>query len=88
MRTTLTLDDDTCRLIEEAVHRERTSFKAVVNDAIRKALGPPAAAAPYRVEVHQARLQPGVDPHRMNQLADELEDDAILAEATRNRASR
>ena len=40
MRTTLTIDDDVARLIDEAVHRERRPMKQVVNDALRRALEP------------------------------------------------
>lgn len=79
MRTTLTLDDDVARLIEEQVHRTRTSVKQVVNDAIRAALAPkPVRSAPYRATVHHAELAPGLDLAGFNKLADELEDEAII----------
>ena len=35
MRTTLTIDDNVARQLEEIVHRSGKSFKAVVNDALR-----------------------------------------------------
>lgn len=79
MRTTLTLDDDVARLIEEEVHRTRSSVKQVVNDAVRAALAPrPARSAPYRVRAHHATLAPGLDLAGFNKLADELEDEAIV----------
>jgi hypothetical protein len=79
MRTTLTLDDDVVRLVQERVHQTRTSVKQVVNDAIRAALTPrPARSAPYRVRVHHAELAPGLDLAGFNKLADELEDEAIM----------
>lgn len=79
MRTTLTLDDDVARLVEEHVHRTRTSVKQVVNDAIRAALAPkPVRSAPYRVRVHHAVLAPGLDVAGFNKLSDELEDEAIM----------
>ncbi len=81
MRTTLTLDPDVALLIEEAMHRERTTMKAVVNDAIRRGLGPSVAREPavaYVVEPHETALRPGVDAGRLNQLTDELADDEIL----------
>ena len=79
MRTTLTLDDDVARLIEDQVHRTRTSVKQVINDAIRAALAPkPVRSAPYRVRVHHAELAPGLDLAGFNKLADELEDEAIM----------
>jgi hypothetical protein len=89
MRTTLTLDSDVARLVEEAVHREHRPFKQVVNDALRKGLAPHAgtpAAKPFRVRAHRARLLPGFDPLGFNRLADELEDGAVMAKV--HRASR
>ncbi len=80
MRTTLTLDPDVSRLIEDAVHRERRPMKQVVNDALRRALGP--AQGPrerFHVVPHESAIVPGVDVGRLDQLADELEDEAILA---------
>lgn len=79
MRTTLTLDDDVARLVEDAMHRDRRTMKAVVNEALRRGLGAPAPAEPFQVRVHHTRLRPGIDPARMNQLADEFEDEALLA---------
>lgn len=89
MRTTLTLDPDVVRLLEDEVHRTRKPFKQVVNDAIRRGLAPTVKATvvpPYRVKPHIAKLAAGIDPDRMNALADELEDAAILAKM--RRASR
>lgn len=80
MRTTLTLDPDVSRLIEDAVHRERLPMKQVVNDALRRALAPTQSPRqPYRVVPHVSSILPGVDMDRLNQLVDELEDEAILA---------
>ena len=82
MRTTLTLDPDVARLIEEEVHRQRKPFKVVVNEAIRRGLVPQVGAKrrePYRVTPHDAKLLPGIDPAGFNKLVDELEDDALVA---------
>ena len=78
MRTTLTLDDDVLRLVQDAVHRERRSTKDVVNQALREALGPPAEARPYVVTPPRSDIEPGIDPGRLNQLADELEDEKLM----------
>jgi hypothetical protein len=89
MRTTLTLDPDVARLVDEAVRREHRPLKNVVNDALRRGLGPqaaPTASKTFRVKPHRARLRPGLDPLGFNRLADELEDGAVLAKA--RRASR
>jgi hypothetical protein len=86
MRTTLTIDDDVMRLIEEEVHRVRKPFKQVVNDALRRGLAPTTSTrqrAPFRVRPHVAKLMPGLDRSRLNALADELEDYAVLAKLGR-----
>jgi Arc/MetJ family transcription regulator len=78
MRTTLTLDDDVLRLIQDAVHRERRSMKEVVNDALRASLREPRSTE-FVARVHHAVLRPGVDSGRLNALVDELADDAAIA---------
>ena len=79
MRTTLTLDPDVTRLLEEEVHRQRKPFKQVVNEAIRRGLAPPArrrGSGRYRVRPHKTALRPGIDAHAFNRLADEFEEEA------------
>jgi hypothetical protein len=86
MRTTLTLDPDVVRLLQEEQHRQRKSFKEVVNEAIRRGLAPRAAQRPrgrYRIKPHKTTLRAGVDIAAFNRLADELEDDVIVGRATR-----
>ncbi len=90
MRTTITLDDDVTRLVEEEIHRTRSSFKDVVNDALRRSLSGSAIAEPaepYRVRPHKTALLPGLDRARFNALADELEDGAVLATRARTAAA-
>lgn len=83
MRTTLTLDDDVFRLVEDAVHRERRPMKQVINDALRRALAPPVKRQEqYRLEPHESAVRSGLDLAGFNKLADELEDEALL-DATR-----
>lgn len=84
MRTTLTLDPDVAQLVAEAAHRARTSRKKVINDALRRALSQPLShREPYHLPAHEAALQPGLDLAGFNRLADELEDEAILATGNR-----
>jgi len=78
MRTTLTLDNDVARLIDEAVYRERRPMKQVVNDALRRALTPETQRELVTLSPHDSAIRPGFDVARLNQLADELEDEAIL----------
>lgn len=82
MRTTLTLDDDVARLVEDAVHRQRRPMKQIVNDALRQALAPRIPRQePYHLVPHESSVRPGFDPAGFNRLADELEDEAIIDKA-------
>lgn len=88
MRTTLTLDPDVAQLLAAEAARRRTSFKQVVNDAIRRGLAPSAttrAARRFRVHPHKTTLRPGIDAAALNRLADELEDDAVTAKVGHRR---
>ncbi len=88
VRTTLTLDPDVSRLLAEEAHRLRKPFKQVVNDALRRGLAPAGSQRVrrrYRVRPHAASLRPGLDPGRLNALADELEDRALAARHRRRR---
>jgi len=89
VRTTLTLDPDVARLLEEEAHRRRKPFKQVVNDAIRKGLSPRAARRSverYRVVPHETKLRPGIDAGAMSRLAEELEDEAIRARISKDQS--
>ncbi len=81
MRTTLTLDPDVAQLIEDAMHRERRPMKQVINDALRRAFAPTnrPKQEPYDLVPHESSIHPGLDLSGFNRLADELEDEAILA---------
>ena len=84
MRTTLTIDPDVAKLLEDEMHRSRKTFKQTVNDAIRRGLSSGLRATvspPYRIKPHAAKLGAGLDKERMNSLVDELEDAAVLEKA-------
>lgn len=83
MRTTLTLDPDVANLLREAIEREQSSLKDVVNDALRRGLRPGPPRPAFRVTPHRSALRPGIDPRGFNQLAEELEDDAVLSPRAR-----
>jgi hypothetical protein len=55
----------------------------VINDALRRALRPATAstAEPYELIPHESAVRPGLDLSGFNKLADELEDEQILARA-------
>lgn len=82
MRTTVTLDKDVERLLREAMHRSRSSFKETINAAIRTGLSRKSAGTkplPFVIQARPMGLRPGLDPASMNKLADELEVEAFLA---------
>jgi hypothetical protein len=81
MRTTLTLDPDVARLLKEEAHRQRKTFKEIVNEAIRRGLATPTApknTRPFRVRPHKTTLRSGIDPGTLNRLVDEFEDEAVV----------
>lgn len=80
MRTTLTLDPDVAQLLEEERHRRHTTFKQVVNDALRRGLRDSRrrSVRKYQAPVFHAELAVGVDPAGFNRLADELEAEAVI----------
>jgi hypothetical protein len=84
VRTTLTIDPDVEKLLDQEMQRSRKPFKQVVNEALRRGLTR-TAARPRKVvlKVHDSRLRPGYDPSSLNSLADELEDTEILAKSGR-----
>lgn len=83
MRTTVTLEPDVERYLREACHKQRKSFKRVLNDALRESLQP-KTSKPKLLPPRSMGLAPGVDPRRLSDLADDLEAEAYLvAEARR-----
>ena len=80
MRTTVTLDKDVERLLRDAMHRTRQSFKETLNLAVRAALGKGPSESNRSAFVLTPRplgLRAGIDPASFNKLADELEADAF-----------
>ncbi len=86
-RTTVTLDPDVEQLLRDAMQRRRESFKEALNQAIRCGLmdrqrGVPEP--PFIVHAHATGgMRPGIDPLRLNQFADELEVEAVVASSGR-----
>lgn len=81
MRTTVTLDADAERLLRNAMHARRKSFKQTLNEAIRAGLGaksPTKSRPRFIVKARPMGLRLGIDPTSMNKLADELEVAAVV----------
>lgn len=85
MRTTLTLDDDLLERLKELAARSKTSFKATVNEVIRRGLTAQERVSgprkPFRLEPFRSDFRAGVDPARLNQLSDDLEAEHALERA-------
>ncbi len=82
MRTTVTIDPDVQQLLQDAMQRSRQSFKATLNQALRRGLAdmvPHVDEPPFQVMPRPLGLRAGIDPARLNQLNDELEADTFLA---------
>ncbi len=76
MRTTLTLDDDLARQLQDISRRKGESFKQVVNAALRRGLQGEKTVArlpKFKVTPKACGFRSGVDVLRLNQLNDELE---------------
>lgn len=88
MRTTVTLEPDVAAKLKELAHKRRASFKATLNDVLRKGLSPQQGAPRpprFQVEPHAGGFRPGVDPAKLNQLVDQLEVEDFADEAGRTR---
>ena len=87
MRTTITLDPDVAQTLQSRLAGRKETLKQVVNEALRKGLSsePQKPKKTFRVAAHSFGLRPGIDIHKLNQLADELETQAVAAHLTRGR---
>ena len=76
MRTTLSIDDDLAESVEKLRARENLSLREAIDQLLRaglRSIADSPGARPFTGPVFDSGLQPGIDPHRMNQLADELQ---------------
>lgn len=77
MRTTLSIDDDVAQSVENLRKRKNLSLRDAINQLLRAGLRTvekSESSRPYKGPVFSmGDLKPGIDPNRMNQLADELE---------------
>jgi hypothetical protein len=76
VRTTLELDDDISETLKRLAQARRVSFRQIANETLRRGLTgqySKVALKPFRVSAFKSAFRPGVDPLRLNQLADELD---------------
>lgn len=86
MKTTLTLDADVAQALMVMVRRRRVTLEEAVNEALRVGLEMQATSGSrpaFVVKPHSGGFAPGIDPHKLNQLVGELENEAVLARARR-----
>jgi hypothetical protein len=77
MRTTVTLDPDLAAKLKTLARERGSSFKEVLNDALRRGLaerGGGGGRRPYRLASRPLGLRAGVDLEHALRLAGELED--------------
>ena len=80
MRTTVTLDDDVAAALSATARERGISFKEALNTAVRSGLaGTRVDASEYVMRTFDLGIRPGVNIDKANQLAADLEDEAILA---------
>jgi hypothetical protein len=87
----VTLEKDVERILREAMHRTRKSFKQTLNAAVRAGLGGKsvtAGATQFIVKARPLGLRSGIDPAGFNKLADDLEVDAFLETRSRVKKSK
>jgi hypothetical protein len=89
MRTTLTLDDDLPKELQEIVRNSGRSFREVINETLRHGLATgtsPAGRAPrFRVHPRACGFRAGIDLTKLNQLVDDLETERAGSLAIRDR---
>ena len=94
MRTTVTLEADTERLLRGAMRERNVSFKVALNDAIRRGLRTRAGSGAeprFTTRAKPMHLRAGVDPTRMHDLDAALEVERfkeLTARLVRERTTR
>ena len=87
MRTTLTLDPDVAQELKKKIEFEHLTLKEAVNSTLRAGLRESKAKEPalFKVEPFPAsfRLNPGIDPDKLNQFLDDLEVEEFVRKQNR-----
>lgn len=78
MRTTVTLEADTLRLVNDLMQSEGITFKEAVNRAIRKGLRPVSARGAFQQRTFPMGFNPAIPYDKALQLSGQLEDQELL----------
>jgi len=81
MRTTVTLEADAARLLNDQARRTRKSFKETLNAAVRMGLGrvsESGTTCSFAIEARPMQLNAGLDAGSFNSRLDELEAETFL----------
>ena len=80
MRTTLTIEPDVAERLRKELANGKQTLKQVVNERLRIGFGfkQNRTKRPYKVEPHNSPYRPGIDRSKLNQIADEVEVEAVL----------
>ena len=78
MRTTVTLDEDVARHLEQLQRERGISFKEAINATLRQGLGRVRKPGRYKLKTYPMGLRPGINLDKALQLAAELEDAEII----------
>ena len=85
MRTTVTLDADTERLLRSSMRERNVGFKTALNDAVRRGLREHATGAEPRftVRARALHMRADIDPSRIREVDIALEVEAFRAATAR-----
>jgi hypothetical protein len=81
VRTTLTIDPDVAERLKQELADGQKTMKQVVNERLRVGFGFERSKTrePYKVKAHNSPYRPGIDRTKLNQIADEVEVEAVLS---------
>jgi hypothetical protein len=82
MRTTITLDADVHRLLQQVAHKSKRPFKQVLNELVRSSLGGSGMAKPFAQPVYSLGRS-RIDVTKALALSADLEDQEIMAKTGR-----
>jgi L-serine deaminase len=84
VRTTITIDDDLARRLQDEMRTRGTSFRQTLEGVLARGLEQRTAqAGAFRVQARPMGLKAGIDPARLQDLETDLEVERFLAVARR-----